>query len=148
MRGTFLRSPMPPVPDLLLAGGYTDPVAQATECLSDLDDWCTLGAREKALSVVTLAADLGIRDVLEIGCGTGAVLAELDDLAFGDRYWAGTMQYSSSGGSSSKRTGATRCSGDRLSPRPTGTQRSGRGKGRLLDPRTLRRNRPQGVLWP
>jgi SAM-dependent methyltransferase len=63
-------------------------MSQSTDALLELDDWCTLGAREKALSVTTLAADRGVRDVLEIGCGTGAVLAELDELAFGDRYWA------------------------------------------------------------
>ena len=53
-----------------------------------MDAWCTAGAREKALSVVSLVANRGIRTVLEIGCGTGVVLAELDHLAFGDRYWA------------------------------------------------------------
>jgi SAM-dependent methyltransferase len=63
-------------------------VTQGTDALLELDDWCAVGAREKALSVVSLAADRGIRDLLEIGCGTGAVLEQLDDLAFGDRYWA------------------------------------------------------------
>jgi SAM-dependent methyltransferase len=63
-------------------------VTQATETLLDLDVWCTTGAREKAFSVASLAADRGIRTVLEVGCGTGVVLAELDDLDFGDRYWA------------------------------------------------------------
>lgn len=63
-------------------------MTQATDALLELDDWCTLGAREKAVSVIRLAADRVIRDVLEIGCGTGAVLAQLDNLAFGDRYWA------------------------------------------------------------
>jgi SAM-dependent methyltransferase len=63
-------------------------VTQATDELEELDEWCTLGAREKAWSVVALASDLGVREVLEIGSGTGAVLAQLDELGFGDQYWA------------------------------------------------------------
>lgn len=59
----------------------------AAAALAELDDWCIVGAREKALSVATLAGGHGVRDVVEIGCGTGPVLAELDRMGFAERYW-------------------------------------------------------------
>ena len=41
------------------------------------DAWLSIGATEKASSVERLTRGLGIVSVLEVGCGTGAVLAEL-----------------------------------------------------------------------
>jgi SAM-dependent methyltransferase len=55
--------------------------------VADLDEWCTVGARDKALSVVSLARGHGVRDVIEIGCGTGPLLAQLDQFGFAERYW-------------------------------------------------------------
>lgn len=51
-------------------------------------EWLTLGAVEKAESIRLLTADLGIRSVLEVGSGTGAVLQRLDALGYGERYFA------------------------------------------------------------
>ena len=58
-----------------------DPVA-------DHDEWLRLGAAEKAASVLSLAQGLNIQDVLEVGCGTGAILEQLDRRAFAKSYWA------------------------------------------------------------
>jgi SAM-dependent methyltransferase len=52
------------------------------------DLWLQTGAAEKAASVIELTRELPIRDVLEIGCGTGAILEELDRREFASRYWA------------------------------------------------------------
>jgi len=41
------------------------------------DAWLSIGAVDKAMSVEQLARDLRIKSVLEVGCGTGAVLAEI-----------------------------------------------------------------------
>lgn len=41
------------------------------------DAWLSVGAPEKALSVERLTRGLRIVSVLEVGCGTGAILAEL-----------------------------------------------------------------------
>ena len=54
----------------------------------DQDQWLEVGAKEKAQSVIELAANYGIQDVLEIGAGSGAILAELNRRDFGTRYWA------------------------------------------------------------
>jgi SAM-dependent methyltransferase len=54
----------------------------------DQDEWLELGAKEKAQSVIELASSYGIQDVLEIGAGSGAVLAELNRREFASRYWA------------------------------------------------------------
>jgi SAM-dependent methyltransferase len=56
--------------------------------LDSLHEWLMLGAREKARSVTILTAGLPVRTVLEIGCGTGAVLEQLDQAGFADRYYA------------------------------------------------------------
>jgi SAM-dependent methyltransferase len=52
------------------------------------DAWLSIGAGEKAKSVEQLAGDLGIESVLEVGCGTGAVLAELIQIGIGSTYAA------------------------------------------------------------
>jgi SAM-dependent methyltransferase len=52
------------------------------------DRWLRIGAAEKAVSIVQLTTGLTIHDVLEVGCGTGAVLEELDRRGFADQYWA------------------------------------------------------------
>ena len=43
----------------------------------DQDKWLEVGASEKALSVQMLAAGLRPASLLEVGCGTGAVLDRL-----------------------------------------------------------------------
>jgi SAM-dependent methyltransferase len=52
------------------------------------DQWLRVGAKEKAASVVQLTQGLPIEDVLEVGCGTGAILDELDKQGYACRYWA------------------------------------------------------------
>jgi SAM-dependent methyltransferase len=56
--------------------------------IDEEDRWLRIGAEQKATSVIQLAEGLGIRDVLEVGSGTGAILEELDRRGFADRYWA------------------------------------------------------------
>ncbi len=51
-------------------------------------EWLELGAIEKARSVIELASGLTVSSVLEVGAGTGAILAALDRLGFGDAYYA------------------------------------------------------------
>jgi SAM-dependent methyltransferase len=51
-------------------------------------EWLELGAIEKARSVIELARGLSVSSVLEVGAGTGAVLAALDRLGFGEAYYA------------------------------------------------------------
>jgi SAM-dependent methyltransferase len=49
--------------------------------------WLDIAADEKAESVMRLSPpDVG--SIIDIGCGTGAVLAALDRRGFGDTYWA------------------------------------------------------------
>ena len=50
--------------------------------------WLTLGAVDKAESVVRLTRRLSIDTVLEVGSGTGALLCRLDELDFGSHYYA------------------------------------------------------------
>jgi SAM-dependent methyltransferase len=57
------------------------------QSLPSHDVWAQLGAIEKANSVVELAGGLPRNDVLEVGCGTGAVLFELLRRGFAMRYW-------------------------------------------------------------
>jgi len=52
------------------------------------DAWLSIGAVDKATSVEQLARNLGIRSVLEVGCGTGAVLAEIVRRGIGSEYGA------------------------------------------------------------
>jgi SAM-dependent methyltransferase len=53
----------------------------------DVAQWLDVGSRAKAESIIRLAP-AGVRTVIEIGCGTGAVLRALDRLGFAERYWA------------------------------------------------------------
>jgi SAM-dependent methyltransferase len=53
----------------------------------DIAQWLDVGSRAKAESIVGLAP-ANVRTVIEIGCGTGAVLRALDRLGFAERYWA------------------------------------------------------------
>lgn len=50
-------------------------------------DWLAIAGEEKAESIVSLAPK-STSTVLEIGCGTGAVLEALDRRGFADQYWA------------------------------------------------------------
>jgi SAM-dependent methyltransferase len=52
------------------------------------DAWLSVGAPDKASSVERLTGDLSIRSVLEIGCGSGALLAEMIDRKIGSEYAA------------------------------------------------------------
>ncbi|HKS83436.1 MAG TPA: class I SAM-dependent methyltransferase [Candidatus Acidoferrales bacterium] len=51
--------------------------------------WRKEGARHKARNIAAVCEGLAIHSVIEIGCGTGAVLGELMDLKFASAY-AGT----------------------------------------------------------
>jgi SAM-dependent methyltransferase len=57
-----------------------------TSPAEQMDDWLAVGAPEKASSVQRLTHGLGIVSVLEVGCGTGAVLAELARQQVGHEY--------------------------------------------------------------
>jgi SAM-dependent methyltransferase len=52
------------------------------------DAWLSVGAPEKASSVAKLTEGLGISSVLEVGCGTGAVMAEMVNRKVGVEYAA------------------------------------------------------------
>jgi len=52
------------------------------------DAWLSIGAVDKAVSVQQLTRDLRIKSVLEVGCGTGAVLAEIIRRGIGSEYGA------------------------------------------------------------
>lgn len=47
-------------------------------------DWRRLGAVDKAGNILALCGRLGVRSVLEIGAGDGAILSRLSELGFGD----------------------------------------------------------------
>lgn len=47
-----------------------------------------INAHEKAASVIGLTAGQDVKDVIEIGAGSGAVLRALDRAGFAERYWA------------------------------------------------------------
>jgi SAM-dependent methyltransferase len=53
----------------------------------DIAAWLDVGADEKAASIAALAPP-AVGTVIEIGCGTGAVLEALDRRGFGEAYWA------------------------------------------------------------
>lgn len=48
--------------------------------------WRETGARQKALNVVRVCRSLEVKSVLEIGCGTGAVLKMLEAMGFANVY--------------------------------------------------------------
>jgi SAM-dependent methyltransferase len=50
--------------------------------------WRETGGTIKARNVVEIVGALPVRTVLDIGSGTGAVLANLAKLGFGEQYWA------------------------------------------------------------
>ena len=54
---------------------------------TDLPKWHRVAAREKCDSIMQLAPE-GVERIVEIGCGSGAVLEELDRREFGVSYWA------------------------------------------------------------
>jgi SAM-dependent methyltransferase len=56
--------------------------------VEQLDRWLNVGAADKANSVLELTRGLPIRDVIEIGTGTGGILDELDRRGYAERYWA------------------------------------------------------------
>ncbi len=51
-------------------------------------EYLRIGASEKARSICLLTDGLNIRSLFEIGCGTGAILERLDQVGFGERYYA------------------------------------------------------------
>lgn len=50
--------------------------------------WREAGARQKAVNIVQVCRKISVSSVLEIGCGTGAVLRELGWMHFAERYVA------------------------------------------------------------
>ena len=48
--------------------------------------WRASGARNKALNIVRVCRQIKAGSVIEIGCGTGAVLRVLHDMRFADKY--------------------------------------------------------------
>ena len=54
---------------------------------SEVAAWLDVAADEKATSVVELAP-VGTETVVDIGCGSGSVLAALDRRGFAEKYWA------------------------------------------------------------
>ncbi len=53
----------------------------------EIAQWLDVAGNEKAASIISLAPQ-NVRSVVEIGCGTGAVLEALDRRGFAERYWA------------------------------------------------------------
>jgi SAM-dependent methyltransferase len=51
-------------------------------------EWRELSGAVKAENIITIAHDLPIRTILDVGCGTGAVLAHLAKVNFGEHYYA------------------------------------------------------------
>jgi len=50
--------------------------------------WRAAGARQKALNIARVCRSVSVSAVLEIGCGTGAVLVELESMSFAGKYVA------------------------------------------------------------
>ncbi len=61
---------------------------KSDESINDRHDWLLLGAKEKAKSVLNLVSGLNVQSVIEVGCGTGAVLETLDKHGFAKEYYA------------------------------------------------------------
>ena len=64
------------------------PAEQLSTPLDREHEWALVGAREKARSVVALTEGMDISTLLEVGCGSGAVLEQLDHEGFAERYYA------------------------------------------------------------
>jgi SAM-dependent methyltransferase len=69
---------------------WTDYNTAYTEALSDESflAWREAGARQKAANIARVCRNIPVTSVLEIGCGTGAVLRELGSMHFANRYAA------------------------------------------------------------
>ncbi|MDI6695064.1 MAG: class I SAM-dependent methyltransferase [Anaerolineales bacterium] len=50
--------------------------------------WRELGGSVKAKNIVTIVGDLPVQSIVDIGCGTGAILASLARMSFGQHYYA------------------------------------------------------------
>ncbi len=50
--------------------------------------WRELGGSVKAKNIATIVGDLPVQSIVDIGCGTGAVLASLARMSFGQYYYA------------------------------------------------------------
>jgi SAM-dependent methyltransferase len=73
--------------DEVMMDAEIESVAEPTENPAELElRWLQVAAVEKAGSVIALAQHA--TDVVEIGCGTGALLEELHRRGFGKRFWA------------------------------------------------------------
>ncbi len=92
-------------------GGAASPALRVDGDLADLYDgyygdaetwrWRAIGARDKVDHIIELCGELAPTDVLEVGCGDGAVLAELSRRGFGTNLHG--VEISSSGTAAAKK---------------------------------------------
>jgi SAM-dependent methyltransferase len=68
--------------DKALRENYSDYYTQDAELL----EWRRLGALDKCANIVRLCAQFDHDEILEIGCGEGAILERLSELKFGSRF--------------------------------------------------------------
>ncbi|MFN0158295.1 MAG: class I SAM-dependent methyltransferase, partial [Bacteroidota bacterium] len=52
-----------------------------------LIEWLRFCSAEKVKSVEVCTEGIPVVDILEIGCGTGAILERMDSIGFGEKYW-------------------------------------------------------------
>ena len=73
-----------------VSNAWTDYDSGYRQALGDPSSlaWRAAGARQKALNIICVCRGVSVATVLEIGCGTGAVLGELDSLGFAKKYVA------------------------------------------------------------
>jgi len=65
---------------------FADNYAEYYSVRDDLGEWRRLGAIDKAQNIVELCAAFPHEQVLEVGCGDGAVLQRLAGVGFGKRF--------------------------------------------------------------
>jgi len=69
------------VVDRLLSDNYANYYDQ-----EDLAEWRRLGAVDKCSNILRLCGNIAHRNILEIGCGDGAILERLSTLGFGSSF--------------------------------------------------------------
>ena len=73
---------MPLTVSKILADNYADYYEQN----ESLSEWRRLGALDKCGNIVRLCSGLNHSEILEVGCGEGAILQRLSELQFGTKY--------------------------------------------------------------